>query len=148
MKPVGVNAGQLEVTEDMIYADFPDWDTDTDWIKTQRAFAGQWSRAVCLNKNEAITFGSLAADASKWYGGVLAPNGMIYGIPRTATTVLKIDPSDDTTSPFGSLAGSQKWLGGVLGVDGMIYGIPFDSTTILKIDPTTDTASTFDSFAG
>ena len=28
----------------------------------------------------ATTFGSLSG-TSKWFGGVLAPNGMIYGIP-------------------------------------------------------------------
>jgi hypothetical protein len=37
------------------------------------------------------TFGSLSG-TDKWVGGVLAPNGMIYGVPYYATTVLKIDP--------------------------------------------------------
>ena len=35
------------------------------------------------------TFGSLSG-AAEWYGGVLAPNGNIYGIPFDATTVLKL----------------------------------------------------------
>ena len=38
------------------------------------------------------TFGSLSTDSYKWQGGVLAPNGKIYGIPFDATTVLEIDP--------------------------------------------------------
>ena len=58
------------------------------------------------------TFGSLAG-SSKWIGGVLAPNGKIYGIPRDSTTVLEIDPSDNSTTTFGSLAGTGKWYGGV-----------------------------------
>ena len=36
------------------------------------------------------TFGSLFG-SSKWAGGVLAPNGKIYGIPCYSTTVLEID---------------------------------------------------------
>ena len=49
------------------------------------------------------TFASFAG-ASKWIGAVLAPNGCIYGIPFSATDVLKIDPTTDTTSMFGGLA--------------------------------------------
>ena len=36
------------------------------------------------------TFGSLA-EANQWKGGVLAPNGKIYGIPSGTTPVLEID---------------------------------------------------------
>jgi hypothetical protein len=91
--------------------------------------------------------GSLAG-SSKWIGGVLAPNGCIYGIPFNSTSVLKIDPITDTVSTFGSLAGLAKWVGGVLAPNGCIYGIPHSSTSVLKIDPITDTVSTFGSLAG
>ena len=37
-----------------------------------------------------FTFGSFAGSL-KWFGGVLAPNGKIYGIPGNSTTVLEID---------------------------------------------------------
>ncbi len=33
---------------------------------------------------------------NKWQGGVLAPNGRIYGIPRDSTSVLIIDPATNT----------------------------------------------------
>ena len=33
-----------------------------------------------------------------YYGGVLAPNGKIYGIPRTATSILEINLG--VTTPF------------------------------------------------
>jgi len=95
----------------------------------------------------ASTFGSLSGTA-KWAGGVLAPNGCIYGIPLNSTTVLKIDPATDTASTFGSLSGTDKWFGGVLAPNGYIYGIPYSDTTVLKIDPATDTASTFGSLSG
>ena len=80
-------------------------------------------------------FGSLAG-SSKWFGGVLAPNGCIYGIPSDSTTVLKINPSNDSVSIFGSLAGSLKWVNGVLAPNGCIYGLPYHSTSILKINDT------------
>jgi hypothetical protein len=48
-------------------------------------------------------------------------------------TVLKIDPTTDTASTFGALAGGDKWFGGVLAPNGMIYGIPFDSVTVLRL---------------
>ena len=79
------------------------------------------------------TFGSLTGTL-KWRGGVLAPNGKIYGIPYSATTILEIDPVTKTTSEFGSLTGANKWQGGVLAPNGKIYGISYDSTTVLEID--------------
>jgi hypothetical protein len=91
--------------------------------------------------------GSLSGTA-KWAGGVLAPNGKIYGIPYNSTTVLEIDPSTKTTSTFGSLSGTAKWYGGVLAPNGKIYGIPLNSTTVLEIDPSTKTTSTFGSLSG
>ena len=125
-------------------AGFPPWALNGD-------HAAQFLAALrALSKSQTdttSTFGSLAG-ASKWVGGVLAPNGCIYGIPYNSTTVLKIDPATDTTSTFGSLAGADKWLGGVLAPNGCIYGIPFSGTTVLKIDPATDTTSTFGSLAG
>ena len=95
------------------------------------------------------TFGSVGAGSSDWWGGVLAPNGKIYGIPYNATSVLEIDPIARTTSTFGSLSGTAKWKGGVLaankqtlGPERIIYGIQSTSTSILKIDPIAQTATT------
>jgi len=67
---------------------------------------------------------------------------MIYGIPLNSAPVLKIDPTTDTASTFGSLSGTNKWAGGVLAPNGMIYGIPINSTTVLKINP--DITTPFD----
>ena len=80
----------------------------------------------------------------KWIGGVLAPNGKVYGIPYNATVVLIIDPVTDTadTTTITGLTGSNKWLGGILAPNGKIYGIPYNSTVVLIIDPATDTADT------
>lgn len=91
---------------------------------------------------------NLTVDQSKWAGGVLAPNGKIYGVPYNSTSVLEIDPLLDTTSTFGTLTGVAKWLGGVLAPDGKIYCIPHNATTVLVIDPITKTTSTFGNLTG
>ncbi len=81
----------------------------------------------------------------KWEGGVLAPNGKIYGIPRNSASVLIIDPlanTADTTTITGLGSGGYKWFGGVLGPNGKIYGIPVDSTSVLIIDPVTNSTNT------
>ena len=79
---------------------------------------------------------------------MLAANGFIYAVPLNSTTVLKIDPTNDTVSTFGSLPEGTKWFGGSLAANGSMYGSPFDSETILKIDPTNDTVSTFGELVG
>ena len=79
------------------------------------------------------TFGSLSG-TEKWIGSVTAPNGSIYGIPFSSTTILKINPQDDSATTFGSLStDTSKWIGGVVAPNGSIYGTPRGSTTALKI---------------
>jgi hypothetical protein len=108
----------------------PLWDSNAN---TVQALLDCWSSWGITQSDTATTFGSLSG-TSKWIGGVLAPNGMIYGIPLNSTTVLKIDPTGDTATTFGSLSsGTSKWAGGVLAPNGMIYGIPINSTTVLKL---------------
>ena len=80
----------------------------------------------------------------KWIGGVLAPNGKIYGIPYSSTSVLIIDPVANTanTTAITGLGSGNKWLGGVLAPNGKIYGMPLDASSVLIIDPVTNTANT------
>jgi streptogramin lyase len=89
-----------------------------------------------------------AAGINKWSGGIYAPNnGCIYCIPHSATDVLKIDPSTDTVTRFGSLPSTVfKHRGGVVAPSGMIYSISRVAGGIerfLKINPYDDTASYF-----
>ena len=77
------------------------------------------------------------SDEYKWGGGVLAPNGLIYGVPNHATTVLIIDPNTetaDTTSLQDAGAGSDKYHGGVLAPNGLIFAIPYSADSVLVID--------------
>lgn len=84
------------------------------------------------------------AAPSNWSGGVIGPNGKIYGIPSGETSVLEIDPVAGIQTTFGTLSSSNyKWYGGILAPNGKIYCTPNSSTSILKIDPIARTATTF-----
>ena len=65
---------------------------------------------------------------NKWFGGVLAPNGKIYCVPRSSTSVLIIDPETNTaeTTSITGLTGNAKWYGGVLAPNGKIYCVPYN----------------------
>ena len=91
-------------------------------------------------------------DPQKWYGGLLANDGNIYGIPMNAPSVLRISPReqraellpiDARASPAAEVSPSDrwKWHGGVLGADGRcIYGMPSHADAVLKIVPATGRA--------
>jgi hypothetical protein len=98
---------------------------------------------------ELVLASSLGTATNKWHGGVLSPQGMIYGIPYNSEQVLRIDPATETAVLVGDYlvsdvtadpATTNKWGGGVLSLQGMIYGIPYKSEQVLRIDPATDTA--------
>jgi hypothetical protein len=96
-------------------------------------------KASTMNYDGSAIFGV----GSKWWGGALAPNGKIYGIPNsTGSSVLVIDPKVGTATTFSSAGGSYR--GGSLAPNGKIYTIPDSSTnTILEIDPDSNTSTTF-----
>lgn len=94
------------------------------------------------------TYEDIAYPATGFWGGTVADNGLLYYTPYSATTGMKVDPSTDTISTFGSLPGGNKYIGLVKASNGMLYGIPYDALNILKIDPSTDTISTFGSLSG
>jgi hypothetical protein len=102
--------------------------------------------ALGVSGTPAAVLGSITGPLGgyKWVGGVLAPNGKIYCLPRAATNVLIIDPATDTgdTTTIAALAGSDKWSAGVLAPNQKVYGIPFNSTSVLIIDPQNNTADT------
>lgn len=65
------------------------------------------------------------------------PSGMLYGIPAQATSVLVVDPRNDSISFIaGAGTANQKWNDGVYHT-GRIFGIPSTNAAVLIID--TDT---------
>ena len=102
--------------------------------------------ALGVSGPPSVTLGSITVPSGgyKWVGGVLAPNGKIYCLPRGSSSVLIIDPATDTgdITTIAGLSGSDRWSAGVLAPNGKVYGIPFNSTSVLILDPVTNTADT------
>jgi hypothetical protein len=80
--------------------------------------------------------------SSRYAGGVLAPNGKIYGVPYNANNVLIIDPVTDTTTTITGITGTIKYAGGVLAPNGKIYGVPYNASNVLIIDTETNSVDT------
>ena len=88
---------------------------------------------------------------ASWNGGVLAPNGKIYGIPKDSNDVLIISPSANNVtvdlSTISGLDGSlNKFSGGVLAQNGKIYAMPAQRTYVMIISPAVS-SFTFDGCA-
>jgi prepilin-type N-terminal cleavage/methylation domain-containing protein len=80
-----------------------------------------------------------------YMGVVTAPNGVLYGVPRSAGRILRIDPKSDTTTMIGPAlpgVGSAQYRGGVVSMDGKLY-FPqsFAASGALVIDPRDDSVS-------
>uniref|UniRef100_A0A061RHK2 A1 cistron-splicing factor AAR2 n=1 Tax=Tetraselmis sp. GSL018 TaxID=582737 RepID=A0A061RHK2_9CHLO len=115
-------------------------------------FSGDWlwhGGALAANgvtrTGEVRLVGGPFPGRQKWYGGILAANGAIYGIPQTATGVLRIDPRTDECRVIaeGQLPeGGWKWHGGLATDDGrFIFGFPNNADRVLKVDTLTDEVS-------
>lgn len=72
----------------------------------------------------------------KWVGAVTGDDGNIYCIPTGATSILKIDSSEQVFTQLGELSqGNFKYTAGALWKkDGNIYGFPRRANTLLQID--------------
>jgi hypothetical protein len=96
-----------------------------DLVHTFRRQANVYRFGVSAASRDAL--GATLTGNNKWFGGVLGPDGKIYGIPSDSTDILIIDPiaGTATRSNMGAtLTDTSKFVGGVLGPDGKIYGIP------------------------
>ena len=75
-----------------------------------------------------------------WCGTVAASDGCIFGMPCSATSVLRLDPRTGKLSSFGQLedTGGEKYFSGILGPSGRyIFGIPGRASRVLCIDTKT-----------
>ena len=112
-----------------------------------------------VNNTSILTIGTVSEPKlrDRWAGGVLAPDGKIYCIPKSSSFVLVIDPIKRTTSSFripNSYPASEyviafpslmyhRWSGGVLAPNGKIYCIPYNASEVLEIDPIERKSSIF-----
>ncbi|MFN3802191.1 hypothetical protein [Belliella pelovolcani] len=77
---------------------------------------------------------------AKYFGMALAINGCLYCTPWNGERVLKIDPTNDTTTFIGSIfIGNSKWIGMAAHTNGKLYAARNSRASILEIDPLTDT---------
>lgn len=92
---------------------------------------------------------SITGVGADWRSNCLAPNGKIYNIPITGSSILIIDTLTDTidTTTLSNISNSS-WYGAILAPNGKIYCIPFSSVSILIIDPETDTYETVGNLTG
>lgn len=96
-----------------------------------------------------LTNGSGTLTGTNLYaGGALAPNGLVYGVPYNATSVITIDPDTGATTTFGNLAGSSKYIGMALARDGKFYCPPAGAGAVLVIDPANNTTYNIGSALG
>uniref|UniRef100_A0A7S4MQY6 Uncharacterized protein n=1 Tax=Odontella aurita TaxID=265563 RepID=A0A7S4MQY6_9STRA len=99
-------------------------------------------------RQDATVCGEFKEGGYKWHGGVIGPDGNIYGIPAHADAVLRIvPPTDGGAEPeiitFGGplRTGSHrsdnkyKYLGGAAGIDGCVYFFPSDADYVLRVNP-------------
>jgi hypothetical protein len=128
-KNYNANKGRYLILQE---PDFKDWKINNSTSDKFITPLNDQTNIGLFDPNTTNLFGSLGA-GNKWYGGVLAPNGKIYGMPYFSTQILEIDPITQTTNLFGDFSGSSGWIGGVLTLNGKIYTIPFSSTQILEI---------------
>jgi len=125
------------IRQPALYYDVAPGNWTRDWQPYLRALTQANAGATASFSSSSVT-----GSSGGYLGGVLAPNGKIYCIPRNAVAFGVIDPFANTFTTFGSTATSNDYIGGVLAPNGKIYCIPGNATAVHIIDPTTNTVST------
>ena len=80
-----------------------------------------------------------------WAGGVLLFDGRVVAIPFNESSVLVINPADNTSERWPITGGAviEGWQGGVLLPDGKVIAIPRNANRFLRIDPVARTVTPF-----
>jgi len=75
-----------------------EWPTLVDWTTWSTEYN---SESGATGAGSAATLSNMGASLGggvKWYGGVLGPDGKIYGIPYVSSDILVIDPDSSVLS--------------------------------------------------
>ena len=82
---------------------------------------------------------------NKWYGGIKAPDGSIYGVPYCADKIIRIVPETQSVELLevqgASLEPTRNAHGGLLAPNGCIYCFPSHADRVLRIDCATKTCT-------
>ena len=96
-----------------------------------------------------IDISSVVSGNWKYDGGILAPNGVIYFVPRNADDIGVFNPTDGSFTtmeiPFSLSTDEVRYSGAVLGKNGKIYLVPCLAKTLAVFDPSTGVISAVDS---
>jgi len=87
-------------------------------------------------KDVAVASATPLSQTNKWYGGILGNDNCIYGVPYSASNVLRIDANTDEVTLLGDYGlNKYNWHGGVKSYrNGCIYCFPAHHSEVLKID--------------
>ena len=82
---------------------------------------------------------------NQYWGAVRHPNGKIYAVPYSGTSIGEFD-TEEQTFKVKTIAdiSAKAYTGGVLAPNQMIYLMPRDANNIGKYDPATETFTTID----
>jgi hypothetical protein len=75
--------------------------------------------------------------------GSLGSNGNIYFCPYSATSVMRLRPTDNSLNfiDVSNYVGSVRWDGSVCGPDGNVYFLPRSDSRIVRVDVSNETVS-------
>ncbi|MBW2703459.1 MAG: hypothetical protein JRF33_21790 [Deltaproteobacteria bacterium] len=123
----------------------PDAGTGTPWASLGPehwpALQAQLQDAAAMGSTEEATVREIPCSLSNsaFQGIILAPNGLIYGIPRDSpqlgelNTMASSDPTARLVGP--DIGGEDNWYGVALAGDRMFYCPPSDTKYPLRFDP-------------
>ncbi len=142
----GVDAGPLDADSDAgVDAGPLDAGTQSPWAAMGPEYwpslQAQLQDAAALGSTEEATVREIpcAFSNSAFQGIILAPNGLIYGIPRDSLQIGELNTmtsSDPTARLVGpDIGGGDNWYGVALAGDRMIYCSPSDPKYPLRFDP-------------
>jgi len=115
----------------MIYA-FPSHADTVLKIDTTEGSKGQNCKQLSIHR---ASYDTDCTKNYKWLGGAIGEDGHIYAMPADASSILKINVTNDHCSTFGFVGTEKnKWQGGVLSSDGAVYAIPANGKHVLRID--------------
>lgn len=86
-----------------------------------------------------------ANNSGQFFDAILASNGKIYCPPGSSLYALKIDPSNDTATTFGTFSSGSFKYGNSIFANGAVYFIPGNSNVVAKVNISDDSITWLDS---
>lgn len=124
-----VREGKLPKCDDSSVG--PNLEGGTDFLDVLQASAAAGS--LYSSTTVVSTYSLVYTAISAYAGAVLAPNGDIHFIPRSAICGQKVTPSGTVSTYSLVYTGSNAYLGGILAPNGDIHFVPYSADRGQKI---------------